>query len=92
MYWIGFKPTGGLPQDWFLHDDGSWACVTEEQDGGRMIAQRGPQLLWDRVEELHREWIRLGKPARERFGVTVTPDRQWIWIHPSTSSITWELY
>ena len=39
-----------------------------DHDGTHRVRQGGPQRLWDRIEDLHRTWIGLGEPARERFG------------------------
>jgi protein-L-isoaspartate(D-aspartate) O-methyltransferase len=35
------------------------------------VAQHGPRRLWDEIEALHLEWVRLGSPARDRLGLTV---------------------
>jgi hypothetical protein len=73
-----------------LHGDGSWARVTTH--GGRtMVAQGGPQRLWDVAEAAHRQWIALGKPGRERFGVTVAPERQEIWLDDPDGDHHWPL-
>ncbi|WP_327655426.1 methyltransferase domain-containing protein [Streptomyces sp. NBC_00483] len=36
-------------------------------------------------------WEREGRPARERFGVTVRGDRQWAWLDDPGGPHTWEL-
>jgi hypothetical protein len=47
------------------------------------VAQYGPRRLWDEVEEAYYWWIEAGRPDRERFGMTVTADDQWVWLdHP----------
>ncbi|MBE8525801.1 hypothetical protein ILP97_51415, partial [Amycolatopsis sp. H6(2020)] len=35
-----------------------------------------PRALWELAEAAFVEWCELGKPDRDRFGVTVTGDRQ----------------
>jgi protein-L-isoaspartate O-methyltransferase len=55
--------------------DGSWARA---ENG--IARQAGPQRLWDVIEEadaLHEEH---GRPARQRFGLTVIPDSQHVWL------------
>jgi hypothetical protein len=47
------------------------------------VSQYGPRRLWDEVEEAYSWWIEAGSPGRERFGMTVTADGQWVWLdHP----------
>ncbi|WP_425833631.1 methyltransferase domain-containing protein [Streptomyces fractus] len=36
-------------------------------------------------------WEREGRPARERFGVTVRGERQWAWLDDPDGPHTWEL-
>ncbi len=57
------------PYLWSLEDD-SWARYPS---GTGRVQQAGPRRLWDLVESLFECWCRLGPPARERFGPTVTP-------------------
>jgi len=54
--------------------DGSHAHVTPEGD----LTQSGPRRLWDDIETIHQTWRALDSPPRERFGLTVTPQRQTI--------------
>ncbi|MER7670815.1 methyltransferase domain-containing protein [Kitasatospora sp. NPDC096128] len=61
----------------------SWAAV--DWDGTRDTArytvwQHGPRRLWEEVEAAHRWWLENGRPGPERFGLTVTPDGQWVWL------------
>ncbi|MGW3046210.1 hypothetical protein ACWC9T_41005 [Kitasatospora sp. NPDC001159] len=42
--------------------------------------QYGPRRLWDEVAAAHRWWEDHGRPTPERFGLTVTADRQWAWL------------
>ncbi|WP_372405647.1 methyltransferase domain-containing protein [Streptomyces luteireticuli] len=55
--------------------DGSWAHASE----GR-VKQSGPTRLWDVVENAHAWYVSHGMPQRGRFGVTVTPTGQTIWL------------
>jgi methyltransferase of ATP-grasp peptide maturase system len=58
-----------------LHPDGSW---TEHR--GSLVKQGGPRRLWDDVERAHAEWTALGEPRRDRFGLTITPEAQVLWL------------
>ncbi|HCA86503.1 MAG TPA: hypothetical protein DEQ61_13950 [Streptomyces sp.] len=55
-------------------EDGSTATV---HVSGK-ARQIGPQRLWDKVEELASAFPE-GTPARENFGLTITPEHQWAW-------------
>jgi protein-L-isoaspartate(D-aspartate) O-methyltransferase len=87
---IGFTPDGSGPQRWLLAADGSWACFDETTG---TVSQHGSRRLWDELEDIHQQWTRLGAPARERLGLTVTPTgehRFWLdtpdgawWSHPT---------
>lgn len=56
--------------------DGSHSHITPEGH----LTQSGPRRLWDDIETSHQTWRALGAPPRERFGLTVTPQRQTIWL------------
>ncbi len=64
-------------------NDASWAEVTvaEAQPGRHAITQGGPLRIWDDVERAASVWNSLGRPVRQRFGVTATVDgkhRYWL--------------
>jgi methyltransferase of ATP-grasp peptide maturase system len=66
--------------------DGSWARHT-----GTEVRQGGRRHLWDEVEAAHDQWQALGAPARDRFGITVTPARQTFWLDEPASRHVWPL-
>ena len=69
--------------------DYSWALLDYEE---AEITQGGPRRIWDAAVELHREWCALGRPSRERFGLTVTAERhQYIWLDDPTDGRRWQL-
>lgn len=69
--------------------DRSWALLDYEE---ARVTQGGPRRLWDAAIELHREWSVLGRPDRERIGLTVTADgRQQLWIDDPRSGRRWDL-
>lgn len=57
------------------HPDGSW---TRHRDGE--VAQGGPRRLWDIAEQAYVEWVSLGKPGRDRFGLTLAGPDQVFWL------------
>jgi len=63
---------------------GSWASAEFRPGRQRYaVSQYGPRRLWDEVEEAYSWWAGAGCPGRERFGITVTEDGQWVWLdHP----------
>lgn len=63
--------------------DGSWAQARAHH-GHALITQGGPRQIWPAVEYAAALWERLGRPSRERFGLTVEGSgkvRYWL-DHP----------
>ncbi|MDQ2789364.1 MAG: methyltransferase domain-containing protein [Actinomycetota bacterium] len=79
---LGFTPddnSTGL-QTWGQGADGSTFALTTI-DGTTHVTADGP--LWDTLETAYAQWRALGQPNRDRFGVTATQVRQWVWLdHP----------
>jgi methyltransferase of ATP-grasp peptide maturase system len=71
------------------HPDGSWVRH-RKRAGADEVAQGGPRALWELAEAAYVEWCELGKPDRDRFGVTVTADRQEFWLD-EPGGRTWPL-
>lgn len=44
------------------------------------VRQHGPRRLWDEVETAHAWWVKHSRPARTRYGLTITPDTQTVWL------------
>ena len=69
--------------------DRSW--VRLRVDGSEVI-QGGPRLLWDGIEDLYHLLDQMGRPQRDRFGLTVRPDSsQFLWLDSPESEYQWEL-
>ncbi|WP_344959097.1 methyltransferase domain-containing protein [Actinomadura miaoliensis] len=77
------EPTGEATL-WLLEaggPGGSWASVDYVPGKDEFaVEQAGDRRLWDEAEAAYFQWIRWGRPALERFGLTVTPDGQRVWL------------
>jgi protein-L-isoaspartate(D-aspartate) O-methyltransferase len=83
---VKVRPTHRLYVD---RVDYSWALLDYEE---AEITQGGPRRIWDAAVELHGEWCALGRPGRDRFGLTVTTDRrQYVWLDHPTEGRRWDL-
>lgn len=63
---------------------GSWASVDYEPGAGfYRVQQAGERRLWDETVRAYFRWLELGSPGYDRFGLTVTPGGQQLWLdHP----------
>jgi hypothetical protein len=52
------------------------ATTTARAPSGRP----GPHRLWRIIEDTHAQGHRFGQPGWNRFGLTVTPEGQSIWL------------
>lgn len=75
---------------WILADDQkSWASVDYVPGQDTLaVEQYGPRSLWDEVEAAYRKWEDLGRPERDRAGLTVTRDGQYVWLDKPDNIIT----
>lgn len=64
----------------FSTNDGAWCEVAAVIDGQRDVWEGGPRDLWRVMSEVITEWEQLDRPDWERFGLTVTPDVQTVWL------------
>lgn len=72
--------------------DGAWAAVSLDGDSSaRPVEWAGTIDPWKAIEDAHLLWERLGRPSWERFGLTVTPDRQWVWLDAPDGEHRWQL-
>ncbi len=66
---------------WLLDGRGSWAAAGYRNGSPTAdIDQHGPRRLWDEIETAYRWWTNAGRPTTDRFGMTITPHRQTIWL------------
>ncbi|GAA3430803.1 ATP-grasp peptide maturase system methyltransferase [Kutzneria kofuensis] len=78
--------SGARGETWLAHADGSWACYARHS-----VREGGPRRLWSIAEATHEQWLALGRPPRERFGLTVGPDGQEFWLDSPESPDRWPL-
>ena len=72
--------------------DGSWCEVRETvDDGTRQVWEAGGHELWRIIEDRHAAWRALGEPGWDRFGLTVTPERQWAWLDSPDGQHIWDI-
>ncbi|WP_328915817.1 MULTISPECIES: methyltransferase domain-containing protein [unclassified Streptomyces] len=73
---------GDVQPVWFYGlTDRSWAvAVFREGRPTSTVWQAGPRRLWDEVEGAVRWWQSRGCPAFDRFGLTVGPAGQRVWL------------
>ncbi|RZQ64328.1 methyltransferase domain-containing protein [Amycolatopsis suaedae] len=75
---------------YLVHPDGSWVRHLL-RDGSEFVEQGGPRQLWDAVERADGDWRALGRPLRDRFGITVTEEAQYLWLDAPDSPHRWPL-
>ncbi|MGH3885300.1 MAG: ATP-grasp peptide maturase system methyltransferase [Pseudonocardiaceae bacterium] len=89
---LTFTPSNGDPTEtWLAQEDGSWVCHTTTADASHTIRQGGPARLWDQVEAVYQQWHQIGRPTRDRFGLTVDNDRHTMWLDCPGSPHQWAL-
>ncbi|CAM5609638.1 protein-L-isoaspartate O-methyltransferase [Streptomyces spiroverticillatus] len=64
--------------------NGAWAAVDYTPDASQFeVTWFGERALWDEVSAAYFQWVAWGQPERERFGITVAPEGQFVWVdHP----------
>ncbi|MFD7164150.1 methyltransferase domain-containing protein [Streptomyces violascens] len=67
----------------WLHDTAVTSWATADYEPARTeyeVVQSGPRSLWDEVETAWRWWDTQGRPGFDRFGLTVGPGGQSVWL------------
>lgn len=74
--------TGGAYRLWVLERAGrSWAAVDQAAGRGAYeVVECGPRRLWGEVEGVMDWWRGQGEPGFERYGLTVAPRGQRVWL------------
>jgi protein-L-isoaspartate O-methyltransferase len=59
----------------------AWArCEHRPGADSHVVAQDGDRRVWDEVSAAYLRWVAWGRPGRDRFGFTVRPEGQQIWL------------
>ncbi|NEA59772.1 methyltransferase domain-containing protein [Streptomyces sp. SID13666] len=73
----------------WIHDRTSWASIAATGSGRTIATQGGPRHLADDIEQAWDQWIAQGRPTLYEYGMTVEPDRQYVWAHDPDSGPRW---
>ncbi|MDN3058054.1 methyltransferase domain-containing protein [Streptomyces sp. SRF1] len=78
---VADRRDGARPVWFYGLTDRSWACVVfREGVAEARVRQAGERRLWDEVEAAYRWWVGHGRPDHTRFGLTVGPAGQRVWL------------
>jgi hypothetical protein len=83
--------TGAPKAVFFTSPDGSWCEVSLVGEGPRDVWEGGPRHLWEQIESAEELWASVGKPGWQRFGMTVTPTENVVWLDEPGGSVSWSL-
>jgi protein-L-isoaspartate O-methyltransferase len=83
---LALPDTVAISNTALVHPDGSWVRYE-----GNLVTQGGPRYLWDEVETAYAQWKSLDEPRRSRFGITVDPHAQELWLDTPDSPHRWPL-
>ncbi|WP_411126559.1 methyltransferase domain-containing protein [Streptomyces sp. x-19] len=74
----------------WVHDGRfSWARIEQNGQGAAVAQQGGPRRLADELTSGWREWQEAGAPEVYDFGLTRTPEAQYVWAHHSETGPRW---
>nr|WP_232246306.1 methyltransferase domain-containing protein [Kitasatospora mediocidica] len=66
----------------WLHDgNASWAALSASPTGGARVHGGGPRRLADELTAAWATWEDDGRPGVYDYGMTVTPDHQYVWLN-----------
>lgn len=84
--------TRGPGAVFFSAEDGSWCELSPASaEGIREVWEGGPRSLWASIEAGMEFWRRQGEPGWDRFGLTVQPGRQVVWLDTPDSRYQWPI-
>ncbi|MFF4484541.1 hypothetical protein ACFY1A_47380 [Streptomyces sp. NPDC001520] len=76
----------------WIHDGvASWATLTTLADGEAVAFQGGLRRLADELEPAWNWWLTEGQPTLYDFGMTVEPERQYVWCRDAATGPRWPL-
>ncbi|MGW0562916.1 protein-L-isoaspartate O-methyltransferase [Streptomyces sp. NPDC003016] len=74
----------------WLHDGhSSWATLVAQEDGPAVAYQGGPRRLAEEIDQAWQKWQDAGAPSLYDFGMTRTPDQQYIWSGDKDTGLRW---
>ncbi|WP_380282603.1 methyltransferase domain-containing protein [Kitasatospora purpeofusca] len=77
----------------WIHDGAaSWATFSATGDGRTMLHQGGERRIGDELTLAWAQWEGLGRPEPYDYGVTITPGRQFAWLHNADDGPRWPLH
>uniref|UniRef100_A0AAU2VB23 Protein-L-isoaspartate O-methyltransferase n=1 Tax=Streptomyces sp. NBC_00003 TaxID=2903608 RepID=A0AAU2VB23_9ACTN len=66
---------------WFYGlSDRSWACAQFRDRDTTRVWQSGPRRLWNEAQAALQWWVAQGRPAFDRFGLTVDSTGEHVWL------------
>lgn len=75
---------------WICDGTTSWATLTCLPDGRAAAAyQGGPRRLADEIERAWGRWLAEGQPELYDWGMTVEPERQYVWCRDPETGPRW---
>jgi protein-L-isoaspartate O-methyltransferase len=61
--------------------EGAWAaCDRRPEAAEGEVAQYGERRLWDELSSAYRQWVSLGSPGYDRFGLMLDPAGTHLWL------------
>lgn len=79
--WAAGERDGDHSVWWYGLTDRSWAAALFRRGAATStVHQSGPRRLWDEVEAAWHWWDGRGRPAPDRFGLTVTARERLAWL------------
>ncbi|MEV5504845.1 protein-L-isoaspartate(D-aspartate) O-methyltransferase, partial [Nonomuraea fuscirosea] len=61
--------------------EGAWAaCDRRPEAAEGEVTQYGERRLWDELSSAYRQWVSLGSPGYDRFGLMVDPAGTHLWL------------
>ncbi|MGW7052978.1 hypothetical protein [Streptomyces sp. NPDC054887] len=74
----------------WLHDGhSSWATLVAPEAGPAVAYQGGPRRLAEEPEQAWQRWQDAGAPGLYDFGMTRTPEHQYIWSGDKDTGVRW---
>ncbi|GCE00985.1 rRNA adenine N-6-methyltransferase family protein [Embleya hyalina] len=77
---LRYSTTCEVTGRWFLHPDGAWAVVESDAAGAGRLYEGGTRSLGSDLEAVVASWRSDGRPGLGRYGLTVTPRANVVWL------------